>query len=881
MKLLKYPLGITDRCLNALEAVDSHLILVDNKGHVIVWLQANIVNAAFDKIKISDLSPSFEFDISDMDLKKGAKGINDADQNLRFVMGNNESLFIGSDKKIICYKDWQITCKESTSPKYQTIFECKSSSIIADMKLDSKLNIIFVIVNNKNKIMLYNCQTLSKLSEIELDDSVKPITGVIDPSGKIFTVFSLDRSILIYQINEKGQYKLINKLPQYLQLYPMNYKISMSPQANQLPVLNSIKGATSTVTNSTLLLDRNDNYKIISTLVTPPYIKSKVLKFSPMVYDKLNVKKNTRTQYNLLATSGAVAGSIIIWNTKRIKPLFNAIKVSESPINDMTWSEDGMTLFAISNDNVLYNFAFQEYDLGDVLPPSEVELLQKQNKELPDLTEIKEGEIKFVVKSEEDSTLLNGDVPSVTQENSNNVKSFATKKKTKKKALIQSVTSSQSTTMEFNVPSYNVPKDLKRKPKEDVNGEIINKKQKKELEPMDFLDTGLLLPNASFSRIRLATPKIRLTFKYSPSNNKNLSMDIKNGSGNEQKPTILTLTSTVMEQCKILFRDFIPKFVTMCSAGDFFWSCATEDGTIYVYSDAGKRLLPPIILGIPCSFLEACSKYLLCVTSVGELYCWDIEAKKLSFPVNNVYPLLNPSLRYSDDILTRAENITMCSLTEKGIPLVTLSNGDGYMFDKDMQSWLLISDGWWAYGSQYWDMTNTAGFNDFGTAELSKNTNNSGANELMSVIKSDKKSVVNFIECKTNDELTRKGRIKNLQRFARTILMKEGFENIEEAITLSHLENRILVSLKLEEATEFKDLLIIYCIRLSELSYTDRLDDVLQWLYNNGDFESSMLAGESRKELLKDVLVACADIRHVQRVTTSYASAVGLVDQLL
>ena len=147
----------------------------------------------------------------------------------------------------------------------------------------------------------------------------------------------------------------------------------------------------------------------------------------------------------------------------------------------------------------------------------------------------------------------------------------------------------------------------------------------------------------------------------------------------------------------------MPKLITICTSGDNFWSCCSDDGTVYVYSDSGRKLLPPMIMGVPCSFLEACGNFLLCVTSIGQVYCWNVDASRLLFPPTSLYPLLSPNLRFSDDVLTRAENITMCTLTASGVPIVTLSNGDGYMYDKVMEVWMLINDSWWAYGSQYWD----------------------------------------------------------------------------------------------------------------------------------------------------------------------------------
>ncbi|CCE62186.1 hypothetical protein TPHA_0C00290 [Tetrapisispora phaffii CBS 4417] len=974
MKLLKYPIGISNTSsVNALDSIDGKLVLIRDDGNMVVWSQQKLIDAAFDRIDIGELSEDFSLDLSEIITVKNTNHV--GYNNLKYITHcenskGTKTLIVGSYYKLIYYEDWYNNCNPANKikPKPKVLYQGKKlSSTVTDVKYDPKLNIIFILINNKNKVLLFSSKTMKKLSEITFVDAIQPITGIVDPMGQIFTVLSLDQSVRFYQIKSDGNYKLIKTLQKKVNIYPLNYKINMPPSANFYPLINYIsahstdENATNNVKNnstnnnsqtnahlptssdSTVFLDRNDTSKVITTLVTPPFLKNTVLKFSPIIYDKLNTKKNTRTRYNLLATSGSKEGTIVVWNTKRVKPLFNALKVSDSPINDIIWADDGLTIFAVSNDNVLYNFAFQHADLGEALPASEVESLLNKNILLPELEDLvdKSAAAKIKVenndskniKSENSGVLisdktddsstdlatktLSTEVSSITksqeenksradlsveqnlvessqtmpvnkiQENSNLPKDQDAKKnvinnlskKPQKKNDSQTVTLKNSS-MDFNSPAYNVPKDLRRKPKEDANGEIIKKRQKKDLESMDFLDNGLLLSNVSFSRVRLGTPKIRASFEYSPVSNKNLVLDVKNGTGNEQKPTIITLNSKAKETSKQIFKDFIPKFVTICAAGDFFWACATEDGIIYVYSDSGKRMLPPLVLGVPCSFLEASSKYLLCVTCIGELYCWDLEQLKLSFPCTTIYPLLNPSLRYSDDILTRAENITVCCVTDKGIPLVTLSNGDGYMFDRDMETWALISDGWWAYGSQYWDMTNQTNFSSLKTNKLDK-TDNSGASEIMQLINNETDSIVNYMERKTNDELIRKGRIKNLQRFARTILMKEGFENIEEIVTLSHLENRILVTLKLEESKEFSRLLVLYCLRISELGYVDRLNDVLQWLYNGGDIENSKLGGETRKTLLESVLAACSDIRQIQRITTSYASAIGIIKDIV
>lgn len=204
-----------------------------------------------------------------------------------------------------------------------------------------------------------------------------------------------------------------------------------------------------------------------------------------------------------------------------------------------------------------------------------------------------------------------------------------------------------------------------------------------------------------------------------------------------------------------------------------------------------------------------------------------------------------------------------------------------------METWLLISDSWWAYGSQYWDLNNTSRLNgkiktsDAGNQSRDQYWNLDNIQELVENVRDDTSNIINYIERKTNDELNRKNRIKSLQQFARALLMKEGFENMEEIVTLAHLENRLLVSFRLQEVKEYADLMIVYCVRLSEMGYADRLNDVLQWLYNDGDLEMPLLSTLSRKTVLKDILMACANIRQVQRVTTSYANMLGLIKDVL
>ena len=849
MKLLKYPRALHSGKIVGCACIGDNLVTA-GQDSVCVWSCSQLVGAAMGNISAKEVREKFEIKVLEARLEP-----------LRLVVGSDACLYVGTDRTVL-YADSLLEKGEKTS--FQTLYHVEAPACVTDVKFDFQTGTIFVLVNQGNEgnyvALLDAAGGGAQVGQISLGAS-KPITGVVDPAGQIFTVICADRNVSVFQYGAGGSHKLLHRLNHYLQVDPLRYSISMSPQADTLPLLNSMSGSTPAI----LLLDRKSGFKLRATLVGH-FDKCQICQFSPSLYEKVQ-KSGTKVTYNLAATSGFDTGSVVIWNTKRLKPLLNTKCTEDSFVTDLQWSDDGSTLFAVTNNGLLFIFAFRDEELGKTLPKSHVDKLRSDCATLSPLPPTEVPDLNQTIKPE---IVAPGSSGVITKVNGKNK---------------VAPTTIRSLSMEFIAPSYSVPKDLKRRPKDPLQA-TTNKKQKHDLEPMDFLDTSLLMPTVSFSKVRLAAPKVRLSFTYYPSTSDSLAISVKNGSGNEQTPTVITLKLKESGQEKTIFEDFLPKLITICTSGDNFWSCCSDDGTVYVYSDSGRKLLPPMIMGVPCSFLEACGNFLLCVTSIGQVYCWNVDASRLLFPPTSLYPLLSPNLRFSDDVLTRAENITMCTLTASGVPIVTLSNGDGYMYDKVMEVWMLINDSWWAYGSQYWDTTKTTTNGTYASEPNDKhdkkNQNwNSEAKGLTESLKENKSSILNYLESRTNDELNRKGRVRNLQKFAKTILMKEGYENLEEVVTLSHLENKLLVSLRLHEYEEFTKLLTIYCIRLSEMGYKNRLDDVLQWLYDDGNYKAKSVAGVKAEELLRKILVACADIRHVQRVTTSYATAIGLIDECL
>lgn len=426
--------------------------------------------------------------------------------------------------------------------------------------------------------------------------------------------------------------------------------------------------------------------------------------------------------------------------------------------------------------------------------------------------------------------------------------------------------------MEFDRPSYLVSegfqKDIKRVKSQDSNG--VTKKAKRALEPVKFIGSVVVNPNTTFSKLRLSIPRVRSTFRLSSRQAELTFLDIRNGEGNENTPSRVTQFKNETQ----IWTDFIPKYIQLAVEGHDFWAICTSDGQIYVYSHlSGKRLLPPIVLGSPLSFLESHGKYLLAVTSVGEMYVWDMERKKIHLHNSqSVATLLDLNSKYQEDGLSRADSISMCSITVKGTPLVTLSNGSGYLFNVDLDVWQTVSETWWAFGSHYWDSIS----DDKVAAKQSSLSESDGAKES---------SIIGLLEHKTNEEIVRKSRLgrgKFFNKISKNMIMKEGFENLENIISLSHMENRILCCELLDEKQDFKDFIITYAKRLSELGLKGKLFELCQDLLGNDETtaaETAEVCGWNKHALLKEIVVDCAEHRDSQRILTYFGQKLGLVDK--
>lgn len=433
--------------------------------------------------------------------------------------------------------------------------------------------------------------------------------------------------------------------------------------------------------------------------------------------------------------------------------------------------------------------------------------------------------------------------------------------------------------MEFDKPSYSVSEELQKENKRQKaqDESSTNKKVKRDLEPVKFVGSVVVNPNTTFAKVRLSVPKTRMSFKLpSSASGESCILDIKNGQGNETVPSRISYFKNEQQ----VWCDFVPRYIQLAAEGTDFWAVSTADGQIITYSHtSGKRFLPPIVLGSPLSFLQSHSNYLMAVTSLAEIFVWDMEKKKLhmSSPMS-LATLLDLNNKYQEDVLSKADNITMCSITSRGIPLVTISNGSGYLYNLDLETWHTVSEAWWAFGSHYWD-------------SITDDKMSSEPKMAKVLGKDEESSILGLLEHKTNEEILRKSRVgrgKYFNKISKNMIMKEGFENLENIISLSHLENRILCCELLGERRDFHDFLITYTKRICELGLKAKLFETCQRLLEPESKDDSQhspngllddkICGYDRKELLKEIILSCAESRDAQRILVHFSKKLGMIE---
>ncbi|KAK1718986.1 WD domain-containing protein [Colletotrichum lupini] len=414
----------------------------------------------------------------------------------------------------------------------------------------------------------------------------------------------------------------------------------------------------------------------------------------------------------------------------------------------------------------------------------------------------------------------------------------------------------------------------------------------------EYLRPAVLNPSIAFAQIRLAVPKVRsqivrplergVLLPESSTDDaskvpENIILEARNPA-QIRDPSFISAT----KRGTLLWQDYLPRAVILVTGNKNFWAVACEDGSIYTWTPAGRRLMNPIIMESQPVILECRNNYLLCINAVGLCHVWDLQRQAALHPPVSLGPVLElATTSLNLNTTTPGPGITSAQLNSAGHIVVTLTNGDGYCYTRDMFTWQRVSEAWWAVGSQYWNSNDSSigalQSTAVGPVTPAKPKDDSTANVSAGIIP--------YLERHTTNEFLLKGRAYTLQRIVKMLLTKDGFEGFESTVSIAHLENRIAAALHLDARDEFRLYLFMYAKRLGAEGYRGKVEELLNSLLGgilrNKDEKPSEggrgwfsqedeICGWDRKELLKGVVMILGKFRELQRLTIQYARVLDL-----
>lgn len=433
--------------------------------------------------------------------------------------------------------------------------------------------------------------------------------------------------------------------------------------------------------------------------------------------------------------------------------------------------------------------------------------------------------------------------------------------------------------------------------------------ERKETEIPEVFRPALIQPHMAVSTVRLAVPVIRSVIvrqrdpgaldPKAPSTTsgpaagggsedtvileaRNATGPSRTGRASDRDPTRVNCT----RHGQSLWQDYVPKAVLLLTGNANFWAAGCEDGTLYLWTPAGRRMMPAMLLSSTPVIMDCRGSYLMVLTAIGYIHIWDIKSLTALHDPIHIAPILDAA-SIPGDKLTQGPSIIFARLNSRGAVIVAMSNGEGWTYSLDMKAWLRLSEPWWAVGSQYWSTTDSS-VNVLGSSAVSKTSKEREDRDDEVSMENLSAGIVPLLERNTTMHALVRGRAFFLQKLMKALLVAEGFEGFEANVSIAHLENRVAAAMELGAREEFKVYLLMYAKRLGAEGLKGKIEELLRTLLGklfvaddddmeqqdqgvtrsrrNGSSwfdEGDAICGWPRRELLKEVLLVLGKAHYI------------------
>lgn len=279
-----------------------------------------------------------------------------------------------------------------------------------------------------------------------------------------------------------------------------------------------------------------------------------------------------------------------------------------------------------------------------------------------------------------------------------------------------------------------------------------------------------------------------------------------------------------------MWLDYLPSLALLVQATPFYCAVAMLDGSVNVYTHTGRRLMPTMALGDPAAFMDGYRHALMVITTTGMVYSWDVKNGKAFFPPVSVNAAVRPG-----------QNIVAASVRHNGVPVLNTSEGTAYAHDPALSTWVKVSERWWSEGSNVW-------------SGRQRSNTQAAVRGPMAAIES------------------------SISVLDESAAVKQRPQWWDSALTLGHLETRLLSTKLLDSPQEHKQALLQYAKRIADEGFRGKADELakelfgpIYWRPGRGDTTwTPTVLGMAKRDLLKEVLSIFARSRTLTKLGMDY-----------
>ncbi|KAF8270600.1 histone transcription regulator 1 [Lactarius quietus] len=234
-----------------------------------------------------------------------------------------------------------------------------------------------------SQVLIWSGYTLERIRKIDQHHGF--VKGVCwDPVGEFLATQSDDRSVKIWRTTDWELEAEVRKPFEDSPGSTFFRRLSWSPDGAHITASNATNNKGFVFIAA--VIARNSWTSEISLVGHENTVE--VAAYNPHIFLRNPAAPIATSNICSVVALGADDRSVSIWQTKSARPIIVAKEVFERQIMDLSWSWDGLTLYAVSSDGTLAAFSFDPEELEGLAPHSvQQQYLQKFGFTLPPLPE--------------------------------------------------------------------------------------------------------------------------------------------------------------------------------------------------------------------------------------------------------------------------------------------------------------------------------------------------------------------------------------------------------------------------------------------------------------------------------------------------------------